>query len=245
MANMKDVNVEPRHYLIIPTDPAQRTFVESVERAAQNHMLGEYKIRLNPHYMTTFSCVYLEAIIGVLSAVTQKSGQADLSINFLDLFIVSSDNRRNDEADKDGNINVRFVPGTIADSIMERDFAPNANPEVWQGSIINEVEKRCSRILSERHKATCDQMYTWTLIAYVYFQFMIRHVKLAAQTAKENGQRSVSFNFLEMVEIHCTIEEEANPENPDLVFTKFNLKFRPGFQAKLLIKNDSATEGDE
>ena len=52
-------------------------------------------------------------------------------------------------------------------------------------------------------------------------------------------------NFLEMFEAHCNVEVTTNPENPDLCSEKYILKIRPGFQAKLLIKDDGITELDD
>ena len=37
----------------------------------------------------------------------------------------------------------------------------------------------------------------------------------------------------------------TNPDNPDLVSEKYTVKIRPGFEAKLLIKDDNVTEASE
>ena len=241
----EDFTFERQHYLITPADPVQRDVTDRIERACRNHLLNDYKIRLNAGYMTTFACVSVEAIVRTLSRISRDARSGNAAINFLDLFTVASNNRFSDEADKDGNINIQFIPGTIAESIMERDYAPVVDPEVWQKTILNEVEKECAKILTTRHKAVGNKLYHWTIIAFCYFEYLIRTVKLMAKTASEEGNQSVSFNFLEMMEWHCTVEKASTEENPDLELVKYTLKIRPGFQSKLLIKNDDLTEVDD
>ena len=57
------IMAERNHYLITPRDPVQKAVTEEIERAAARNLLQNYKIRLNGSYLTTFACVYLEAII--------------------------------------------------------------------------------------------------------------------------------------------------------------------------------------
>lgn len=235
--------MERNHYLIVSNDPKQREFCEKVERASRNSILENYKVRLNSGYTTTFACVYLEALIRVLGKIMVEQPK-NAALNFLDMLILSSDNREGEMGDKDGNINIVFTPGPIVQQIMERDFCPVVTPEMWHGTIIDEVEKLAGTILATKHKAVTDYQYRWTCIAYAYFEFFFRTIKLMAKEAHENGQTAVSMNFLEMMEVHCTVESIPNPENPDLHHDEYRLKIRPGFQAKLLIKNDGATESD-
>lgn len=237
--------LERNHYLIIPSDPVQRTVTEKVEAASRQKLISEYHIRTNPGYTTTVACVYVEACIkSLIELMRENHGAAE--INFLDLFSISSTNRENDDADKDGNINIRFMPGAICASIMERDFAPIIDPRMWTGSYISHIESVCATILANKHKMTTNDKTTWTRIAFVYIEYLFRTLKLMAQVGKENGQNSAMINFLEMFEAHITVEQTPLPENPDIVSERFDVKLRPGFQAKLLIKDDGVTEiGDD
>lgn len=237
------IEVERNHYLIVPSDPDQQKICELVNKATWKQLLTEYKLRINTAYLTTFACVYLEALIVTMRRIMSDTRSTDNSINFLDLFTIMSNNRESETAEKDGNINVSFIPGvTVTEGIMQSDFAPKVTPEMWKGSILEEVQKSCARILSEKHKAVTDNLNVWTVVAYVYFEHIFRTMKLLAREAHEHGESSVSFNFLEMVEFHCNLEVVTNPENPDLHSDLFVIKMRPGFQAKLLIKNDDSTE---
>lgn len=242
---MADTMIERQHYLITPTDAAQRAIVERIEKASRNELIGTYKIRLNSGYMTTIACVYMEAIVKILVQMLRET-KGDASINFLDLFVVASNNRENEDADKDGNININFTPGPTVESIMERDYAPEmSNEEIWKGTIIETIERECGRILQLKHKMTSTKASNWTKIAYVYMVYLFKTIKLMARVASENGKMSVMINFLEIMEFHCNIEHEANPENPDIVREKFTVRIRPGFEAKLLIKDDGVTESDD
>lgn len=239
-----DVFLERNHYLITPVDQAQRIVTEKIEAAARNKLISDYKIRLNPGYMTTISCVYVEALIKTLIALMREN-HGEAAINFLDLFTISSTNRENDDADKDGNINVKYTPGTTALSIMDRDFAPVMEEGMWAKTIIDHVENECASILSHKHKITANNKRNWTKVAYCYFEYLFRTLKLMAKVGQENGSPAVMINFLEMFECHAQVESIPNPENPDLVAENVVLKIRPGFQSKLLIKDDGITEYDD
>ena len=239
------IMAERNHYLITPRDPVQKAVTEEIERAAARNLLQNYKIRLNGSYLTTFACVYLEAIIRMLRKITRDTNVTDTGIDFVGLFRVESNNRSSEEGDKDGNINIVFTPGPLVTGIMERDYAPELSPDVVkdEANVLSAVQNLCAQILSEKHKTVVDDRRRLTIIAYVYFQYMFRQLKLMAKGAEENGTGSaVSLNFLEMIEVHCNIEHETNPDNPDLVSTSYVIKIRPGFQSKLLIKNDDVTE---
>ena len=207
MAN--DFLVERQHYLITPTDPAQKAVTEAIEKAMRNELIGTLKIRLNPIYPTTITCVYLEAIIRTLVKLMREN-KGEASINFLDLMTISCNNRENDDADKDGNINV--------------------------------IERECSRILKTKHKMNGNNDANWTKISYLYLVYLFKTLKMMAKVGLENGQVSVMVNFLEMFEAHANIEQVPSPDNPDLIHEEFTIKIRPGFSAKLLIKDDNVTE---
>lgn len=239
--NVEPIQFERNHYLITPHDPAQREFCELVEKSTRNTLLTDYKMRLNAGYTTTFACVYLESMIQVLGKALEALKE-DTYINFLDLFTVSANNREAEISDKDGNINVVFTPGPIVTTIMERDYAPVVFHQDWKDTIINKVERAAATTLSTKHKAVVDNLFRLTYIAYVYFQYLFRTIKLRAREAHEHGMSSVSINFLELMEVHCTMEEITNPDNPELVRENFKISIRPGFEAKLLIKNDDVTE---
>lgn len=234
---------EKNHFLIVPSDPEQREFTELVERACRASLLNDYRVRLNAGYTTTFACVYIEAMVMVLGKL-MKNVKEETSINFLDLFTVSVNNRESDSGDKDGNINLAFTPGPTVQTIMERDFAPVVDPESWQKTIINQIERECAIELSKKHKAVVDKAYNLTLIAYAYFEALFRTIKLRAKEAHEAGKMSTSINFLEMFEVHCNLEVKQNPENPDLHSEEYIVKIRPGFESKLLIKSDDTTEDE-
>lgn len=238
---MENAMLERNHYLIIPSDPTQRVVTEKIEYASRQKIISDYKIKLNPGYMTTVACVYTEALIKALIEIMRENRGSGF-INFLDMFTITSTNRENDDADKDGNINIRFIPGSVCESIMAQDYAPNISPEMWTGSVINHVESICAQILASKHKMTSNNKAHWTTITYVYMEYLFRTLKLMAEVGKDRGQHAAMINFLEMFEAHVSIEQIPMPENPDIVSEHFDVKIRPGFQAKLLIKDDGVTE---
>lgn len=239
-----EVLVDRHHYLVVPSDPAQRAVTEKVEIMSRTKLISDYKIRLNAGYMTTIACVYLESLITILVKLMRQTN-GDSKINFLDMFTVESVNRENDDADKDGNINIKFIPGTVIQSIMERDFAPIITEDMWDETVIMHVEAECKKILQTKHKMNSPSGSIWTKIAFVYFEYLFRMLKMLGKAAHDNGNTAASINFLELFEAHVTVDVVTNPENPDLVSETYTCKLRPGFQAKLLIKDDGVTEIDD
>lgn len=239
-----EVLVDRHHYLVVPSDPAQRAITDKVEIMSRTKLISDYKIRLNAGYMTTIACVYVESLITILVKLMRES-HGDSKINFMDMFTVESVNRENDDADKDGNINIKFIPGTVIQSIMERDFSPIITEDMWEDTIITLVEAECRKTLQAKHKMNSPTATIYTKIAFVYFEYLFRILKMLGKAAHENGNTAASINFLELFEAHVTVDVITNPENPDLVSETYTCKLRPGFQAKLLIKDDGVTEIDD
>lgn len=235
------VTAERNAFLIQPSDPAQKAITEKVELACRNRLITDFRLRLNAGYLTTIACVYTETLVRTLVELMRQKVD-DPAINFLDIFTISSNNRENDEADKDGNINVKFVPGPVIESIMERDFVPDLTPDMWHGTILEDVQKECNKVLSTKHKMASGNSDIWTIITFVYLEYLFRTLKLMARAAVENEKSAVSLNFLELFEAHAIIEVVAMPENPEITSEHITVKLRPGFQAKLLIKDDGVTE---
>lgn len=242
--SITDMNIERQHYLITPNDPAQRVVTEKIEKVSRNKLLGDYKIRMNPGYTSTIACVYVEAMIRTLVRLMREN-RGEAEINFLHMFTIVSDNRENDDADKDGNINIKFVPGKIVTDIMDRDYCPQINPEMWKGTIIDIIEKECNNILTTKHKMTSPNITNFTIVTFVYMEFLFRTLKMMAKVANENGNNAAMINFLEMFEAHATLDIVPNDDNPDLTHEEYTIKLRPGFQAKLLIKDDGVTESSD
>ena len=87
--------------------------------------------------------------------------------------------------------------------------------------------------------------YNWTIVAYVYFTYLFRTLKVLTKAAFENGKTMAMINFLEVFELHGVMEQIPMDENPEIVSEKITVKIRPGFQSKLLIKDDDTTEIQE
>ena len=238
------ISGERNHYIITAADEVQRTLLEQVEHACRRELIETYKIQLNPGYMTTIACVYAESIIRTLTRLLRETPNGN-SINFLNVMTVSYTNRENEDADKDGNINVKYEPGEIVESIMDRDFAPTIVPDQWKGTIIEVVERECAKMLANKHKMNANYAYNWTIVAYVYFTYLFRTLKILTKAAFENGKTMAMINFLEVFELHGVMEQIPMDENPEIVSEKITVKIRPGFQSKLLIKDDDTTEIQE
>lgn len=227
-------------YLITPADPVQRTVLDRVELAARNKLMMDYKIKLNAGYLTTIACVYYESLVRALVKLMKDTGENVSEINFFDMFTAIASSRSNDDADKEGNINVMFHVGPGVQMLIDTNECKEIHPDMWQKTIINVVEKHASSVLFNKHKMMLgndDNGATYTVVAYVYFEFMIRTLIMML---RDSGKKSSMINFLELFEIHASYAKSEKDEAEDEKVLE--IKMRPGAQAKLIIKDDDITE---
>lgn len=226
-------------YLITPADPVQRTVLDRVELTARNKLMMDYKIKLNAGYLTTISCVYFESLVKGLVKIMKDTKDSNAEINFFDMFTAIASNRSNDDADKEGNINVLFHIGSAVQMLIETNECKMIHPDMWKDTFINVIEKHANSVLFNKHHIMApveNNGATYTIISYVYFEFLIRTLVMML---RESGKKSVMINFLELFEIHASYAK-MNEEDDDE--KKIEIKMRPGAQAKLIIKDDEITE---
>lgn len=245
-------------YLITPNDPVQREVLEKVEMGARSKLMTDYHASLNSGFLTTIACVYYESIVRCLVRIMRDTKTDNATINFFDLFAAQATTRVNEDADKEGNINVKFVAGPATRRLIETGTVDTIRPEMWQKTIIADVQKYAANVLYKKHRLyipKSDSNNIITTVAYVYFEFLIRTLNMMIEGDASN---SAMINFLDLFELHifkmknvmepekkAEGEEEPNEEpavtreKPD----RIDVKIRPGMAAKLIIKDDHTTEG--
>ena len=133
-----------------------------------------------------------------------------------------------------------FHVGPGVQMLIDTNECKEIHPDMWQKTIINVVEKHASSVLFNKHKMMLgndDNGATYTVVAYVYFEFMIRTLIMML---RDSGKKSSMINFLELFEIHASYAKSEKDEAEDEKVLE--IKMRPGAQAKLIIKDDDITE---
>lgn len=241
-------------FFTIPQDEEDRSILLAVDRRTKDEVEARYGFLTDYEWhMNTIANTTFETIIKTLAfMLNSKNNKVQgLGINFYDLFKVGVSIKRNEKAEKEGNINVFFEPGDKMDSLIQ-----DGPPEPYRGPIYSPLQEfaitdpeqkpkydnldhHVRFELSDKHGLLIkDNMsYAVFAITYVFFENLVSELimRLAHNDqdpeADPNDEKMVSVNFNDNLEIHAVLKDGH-----------VTIMMRPGLNAKLLIKNDGMTE---
>lgn len=170
----------------------------------------------------------------------------DPSVNIDNILIVEATNRESEVAEKDGNINLRFVDPEntplVMEQLMERLVAVQEigsdnvirllvhQPEDDTiGTDIRNVEKIMAFELSDKHKIVLHDRYLGTTVAMMYFVAMRQ--TMMQELIDNPESRGQHFNLGDLLEV--------------FVFRKngeIRVTLAPGEAMKIAVKGDGLTE---
>ena len=253
MYDGSDVRYSGRgRYFIIPQDPQDREILEAIDN--RTRVEADFKWGFIMDYTwqaNTVANTLLEIIIKNLNLKLKESGSdTPLGYAFFDLFAVVVSMKSNERAEKEGNINVLFEPGS---RVM--DLIKNGPPEPYSGKRISPAEvfldseneaagrdvqnidyhARYELGISHGIRVRDEPPLIATAIAYSFFESLFIELLVRVSQGDPLGEgetRLVSVNFNDLVEVHAILDHDGGVK----------IRMRPGMQAKLLIKNDEVTE---
>ena len=241
----------------IPQDIYTKLFLQAVDQQTKVDVEKRFGFLINMdwHCNTVANCT-VEAIISALNADMKMDGAPAAKLNFYNLFITKVTTKINENAEKEGNINISFAPGSTAIDLITTDIPKNAeddkkvdpkeffifeDPDMDPAALaaMNEalmlIDRKARYSLSNNYSLTItddNAMYAFA-IAYTFILNIFR--QLLQDLADDPNKNHVSVNFNDNIEFHALRDEDD--------FVK--LAMRPGMHAKLLIKSDESTEDDE
>ena len=241
----------------IPQDIYTKHFLQAVDQQTKADVEKRFGFLINMdwHCNTVANCT-VEAIISALNADMKMDGAPAAKLNFYNLFITKVTTKINENAEKEGNINISFAPGSTAVDLITTNIPKNAeddkkvdpkeffvfeDPDMDPAALaaMNEalvlIDRKARYSLSNNYSLTItddNAMYAFA-IAYTFILNIFR--KLLQDLADDPNKNHVSVNFNDNIEFHALRDEDD--------FVK--LAMRPGMHAKLLIKSDESTEDDE
>lgn len=236
-----------RHY-IVPQDPEMRELLYSVDSKTRKDVADRYNfIADTDWHCNTIAEVTMEAIIGDMASQIAKGDGDALGLNFFNLFNVFVTLKVNANAEKEGNINIMFEPGSTAIALIDRPTSDNeeenvrVNPkEFFHIEDSAEANARFERI--ERYaRYMVDTKYEILLpdklinvVFGILYTFVENIFKLLLYKLGQDPEAKIaSLNFNDLAEFHATRKKDG------VVLT-----IRPGMSAKLLIKSDELTEDE-
>ena len=253
----------------IPQDEYTRNFLLSVDQQSKIDVEQKFGFPINYdwHCNTVANCT-VEAIISAMNADMKYDGAPSARLNFYDVFIAKVTTKINEDAEKEGNINISFEPGPTAIDLIKgindkmttpvkfekkEEFFRIEMPDVDQEIVdkINEkyllVERQARYVLTNNYGITIpdDNIYMGYAVTYTFIINIFR--KLLRELGENPDQNLASVNFNDNIEFHASRDEKETVDNNGEVFTEsmITLAMRRGLNAKLLIKSDETTEDDE
>lgn len=231
---------------VIPQDPENRISILNVDRKTKEALRLKHRIYVEHDWQcNTIANAYIESIIRALGLDIKNTGNANASWNFYNLFTARATIKRNEDAEKEGNINIAFdtekgIEDIITDTtpIEERKYnyiTPEAAYSFPNNNAMTEAYKKidtASRMeLHNKYSISIPNDWVVTATGVVFFENIIRELLfMVANSSKQTA----SINFNDNIECHAIIKNEKN----------VLITLRPGMNAKLLIKSDETTELD-
>lgn len=252
---------------VIPQDEETRLSILSIDRRTKEEVRSVYKIFVEHDWQNnTIANVAIENIIKSL-AIDIVNNHESAPINFFNLFSAIVSVKRNEDAEKEGNINISFTHGPIIDDLINNydGKAIFNNGE----SLIEEHENlpRLELLITPDSQTGRMPKNGFNLSE----KEAIRLAKIERATRMELSDKysinipdkaasSLTIAFVFVRNIFSFLLEKMKLSGKSTASVNFNdniefhsiqkadqilLTMRPGMNAKLLIKSDETTESEE
>ena len=233
---------------VIPQDPVDREFLLAVDRRTRSDVERIYGILIDYDWQAnTIANAVIETIISDLAFMLKSGASSGIGIEFYDIIKAIVSVKTNEKAEKEGNINIYFEPGSKVNDLIEngpdmREYPEKIDPtkrfvtgNPKEDNLYNNLEYHArynlsmiNGIMIPDHLKFSIFAIAYTFIESIYLEILYR---LSNMKAEEGEEKLVSVNFNDNIEIHGVMKGDS-----------VNIVMRPGMNAKLLIKCDEVTE---
>lgn len=244
---------------IVPQDADTNAFLYDVDCQTKRDVEEKFGCIINYdwHCNTIANCT-VDSVIKAMGVDLVDCGTSRTFFNFYDLFTAKVSNKINEDAEKEGNINIAFTPGKTAIDLITCE-TPKDQIEVTKVlpaqffkidipdedadyiAALNEkytmIDRQARYVLSNNYAITISDDNAFMAFAVCYSFIYNIFQKMLVTISENPDQNLVSVNFNDNIEFHC-VRDEDDPQ-------KVSFAMRPGLHAKLLIKSDEATEDDD
>jgi len=232
----------------IPKEKDMHDILEKVDAGCRHEAESKEIIStVNSWAPTTIASAYMKNAVKLLNLKMDDS--LEDTANIFDLIEITAKVRSNKDAEKEGNINIKYHPGASIVRISKEADDLNdivkmlLNEDKFLESLnipTNDLSGQAfddRQFLATLDKATKKELYEvngiivsadWssTIISYIY----IKHIFIELiKELNENGTASI--NFFDIIEFHAIMKNDV-----------LEIRLRPGYDSKLLIKSDDSTE---
>ncbi len=233
---------------IIPQEPSDYEFLLAVDHRTRSEINRIYGIMLDYDWQAnTIANTMIETIINNLAFMLRSGSSNGIGIEFYDIIRAIVSIKTNEKAEKEGNINIYFEPGSKVTGLIENgpdrtEYAEKIDPmkrfltgHEDDDTLYKNLEHHTRYNLSSingimipDHLRFSVFAIGYTFLECIYLEILYR---LANMDAEDGEEKLVSVNFNDNIEIHGIMKDGT-----------VNITMRPGMNAKLLIKCDELTE---
>lgn len=233
---------------MIPQNKHDKEILLSVDRKTRLEVEEKYGIIVDYDWQcNTVANAMVETIIKFIAYMMKSNPENGIGIDFYNVFRSIVSYKKNEKAEKEGNINIFFEPGSKVNDIIEKgpDAAEDPNIQHSIADYISSDEKenelyrtldtQCkyqltmhNSIMFPDHVKFFTSAITCTFLMNIFKELLYRAVN---DPDRDKSEYLESVNFNDLIEIHALIKDGHA-----------SINMRPGVNAKLLIKCDELTE---
>ena len=238
---------------VYPIDKESRDDVLIVDRLTKEELRLKHRLYLQTDWESnTVANAVMETALRVMYAQIMNMGvhvlddDMDNTLIFYDLIEIAASNKKNESAEKTGNINVIFTPGERVKDIISDDTPINERKIEYCDfrkvytipddealtNVMHRIDTIARKLLLEKYSLALSADWSAIATAYIFLENMYRQLIMKLNAS---DKKMVIINFNDLIEFYA----QKNSNGEAQVFT------RPGMGAKLIIKSDATTEADE
>lgn len=237
---------------IIPQDVETREDILNIDRSTKEDIRLKHRLYLNSDWeCNTVSNTVVEALVRILYSHIKDNGVHvldtldDNELDFYGLLTIAASNKRNESAEKTGNINVKFKPGYRVKEIIELsknnvneeyefiaiDAAYSYPDDTDRTAAVLKVDKIARKVLADKYSLILPKDFQAVATAVVFLENLYKHLIYKVTSTEKT---STMINFNDIIEFHATRKGD-----------EIDIRLRPGMGAKLIIKSDESTEDED
>lgn len=249
MSGFDDILDGGSRMLVVPSNQNDKIDLQAIDQKTKEDLRLRHKIFIQKDWeCNTTAFLFVSNMCRVINSHILNNGVEVLvhaegsELNFYDLFKVSVTNKKNENAEKTGNINVKFTPEKKVD-LIAADYENTDNTffdfkaayvypedEAMTNAFL-QIDELTRRKAKEKYDVVLTHKWMSVAITHLFIENVYRYM---IEKLVKTGRNSLMINFNDIIEFHIMKSKGG----------EFDIRLRPGYGAKLMVKSDESTEAE-
>lgn len=249
MSGFDDILDGGSRMLVVPSNQNDKIDLQAIDQKTKEDLRLRHKIFIQRDWeCNTTAFLFVSNMCRVINSHILNNGVEVLvhaegsELNFYDLFKISVTNKKNENAEKTGNINVKFNPEKKVDDIANNyentdntflDFKVAyvyPNDEAMTNAFL-QIDELTRRKAKDKYDVVLTHKWMSVAITHLFIENVYRYM---IEKLMKTGRNSLMINFNDVIEFHIMKIKDGG----------FDIRLRPGYGAKLMVKSDESTEAE-